>query len=598
MIVKQMNPERIGGYEIQSELGRGAMGVVYRAHDKGIDRPVAIKVIRIDPGTTAQEGANLRQRLIREASTAGKISHPGIVTVHQLGEDGDNVFIVMEFVEGQSLEKLLASNAGKDPSWGLDILAQIGVALDYAHKSNVVHRDIKPANILIRDDGRVKIADFGIAKITASSSTMTSTGVMLGSPAYMSPEQVQAAQIDGRSDQFALATIAFLMLAGRMPFKGSTVHTLMYQIVTADPFEPLPGDNPVSPAVRAVLTRALSKQPFDRYPDCTSFIHELTDAFHGVATPAPAQRSGAMPPVTPSTSAPPPVYTPPSAYAAPPVSEPQQAYASYEPVSTPAPVQKKTNVVFPIVAGVLFLALIAAGGYYWYSRTCCAPPAPGPEVSNTTPTNPTAPNNPTKPTTAPAGGTPLLVAIGSGKVDEAKSLISKGANVNEAGPDGTTPLMAAAEGTANLPDNGPMVDALLAAGAQVEAADSLGRTALYRAAGEGRTAAMSLLLDHQANVNSRAGNQATPLIEAVSHGRLEAAQLLVDRRADVNLTDSSINTPLMIAAETSPQIHNPGDFVRLLLKHGAKRGLKDSRGKIAFQKAVDSKNAEAIALLR
>src|ERR1700683_5581810 len=144
------NPARIGGYEIVGELGRGAMGVVYHGRDAAIGRPVAIKVIRIDAGTSAEEGAQLRQRLIREASVAGKIYHPGIVTVHQLGEDGDNVFIVMEFVEGNSLERLLTHNPTLDRAWALDILAQVAVALDYAHKSSVVHRDVKPANILVR----------------------------------------------------------------------------------------------------------------------------------------------------------------------------------------------------------------------------------------------------------------------------------------------------------------------------------------------------------------------------------------------------------------------------------------------------------------
>src|ERR1700722_16276319 len=151
------NPARIGGYEILSELGRGAMGVVYHARDTAIGRPVAIKVIRLDPGTSAEEGAQLRQRLIREASAAGKMYHPGIVTVHQLGEDGANVFIVMEYVDGSSLERLLANNPMLDRAGTLDILAQIAVALDYAHKDGVVHRDVKPANILVRGDGRVKI---------------------------------------------------------------------------------------------------------------------------------------------------------------------------------------------------------------------------------------------------------------------------------------------------------------------------------------------------------------------------------------------------------------------------------------------------------
>ncbi len=575
-----MNPERIGGYEILSELGRGAMGVVYRGRDAAIGRPVAIKVIRIDAGTTMQQGAELRQRLIREASVAGNISHPGIVTVYQLGEEGDAVFIAMEFVEGSSLESLLA-NATHDRDWVLDILAQIAVALDYAHKANVVHRDIKPANILVRSDGRVKIADFGIAKLTAgATSGMTGTGMSVGSPAYMSPEQVQATAIDGRSDQFALATMAFQMLAGRMPFKGNTAVTLMFQIVTADPFAPQTGDIPLAPNVRAVLARALSKNPNDRFPTCAAFIQELTTAVEGKTTgvrPASA---------IPHTPAPAPL-----------VSTPPPAPAPFVPASAPAhqPAASKSWMLFPIIGGLLTLALIGGGIYWWYSHQADQPAQAGQPTTG----QPTQP--PPEKETARKGtdsgpkassGTPLLAAVASGNVDAVKSALAKGANVNEADHEGTTPLMLASEGSA------PIVAELLTAGAQVDAVDAQGRSALSRASAAGKADAMSLLLDHGANLNARAGDSSTPLLEAVKHGRLEAAQLLIDRGADVNVGDSTNTTPLMAAADTSAEIPNPGDLIKLLLKHGAKRGMKDSQGRIAFQRAVASNNAAAVALLR
>ena len=462
-----MNPQSIGGYEILGELGRGAMGVVYRAHDKGIDRAVAIKVMRVDTGASTGENVELRQRLIREASVAGKISHPGIVTVYQLGEEGENIFIAMEYVEGSSLDTLLADKKGRDTAWALDILSQIAVALDYAHKANVVHRDIKPANILVRSDGRVKIADFGIAKMTAGTTTgLTVAGVSVGSPAYMSPEQVQATQIDGRSDQFALGTIAFLMFTGRMPFRGDTAHSLMYQIVTGDPFEPQPGDLPLSPGVRAVLARALAKQPRDRYQDCASFLRELSGAVHGVA--ASEATAIMLPRVSVAPTAP-----------------------------------AKPNVLLPVAAVVLMLLVLIGGGAYWYTQLRSSSPAPD--------------------SPAPAAdATPLLTAISKGDIHQVRSLLDGGANVNEAGRDGVTPLIA-----------------------------------------------------------------------AVAHERLDAAQLLIEHGADVNLADSSRNTPLMVAADASP-----APLIRLLLTHGAKRGLKDSQGRIAFQRAVGSKNAAAVQLLR
>ena len=675
-----MNPESIGGYQILGELGRGAMGVVYHGFDKGIGRPVAIKVIRIDPGTTPEAGAQLRQRLIREASVAGKVAHPGIVTVYQLGEDGGNVFVAMEYVEGSSLEHLLTNNPLLDRGWALEILRQIADSLDYAHKSNVVHRDIKPANILVRGDGRVKVADFGIAKIAAgATSGLTGTGMSIGSPAYMSPEQIQATQIDGRSDQFALGTIAFQMLAGRLPFKGDTAHTLMYQIVTADPFAAQPDDAPLAAGVRAALGRALAKNPGDRYPDCASFVRELTAA---AAVAAPVSQTSTV------------------------KMDPQPA-----PAPAPSPAASKSWMLLPIGGGLVVLLLLIGGAVYWFSR---GPATTGAQQTSTeqplikaiSDGTPADVNKLLSPGTVnaanPDGMTPLLAAITYGKVDIARSLLAKGANVNGANHNGDTPLMIAAEGTAYLPNNmplvelllaakpnieaqdtqgrtalhrateegkldvarmlldrgapidkrandgatplfysvqfgkvpvlellierhaqveladasgntplmiasegnaylpnnAPMVEALLGAGAHVDSVDAQGRSALYRASTEGKVDAMRLLLDHQANVNLRANNQSTPLIEAVTYAKLPAAQLLIERGANVNLGDSSDTTPLMIAAETSPYIKDPAEFLKLLLDHGAKRGLTDNRGRIAFQRAVESKNAAAVEILK
>jgi len=586
-----MNPARIGGYEILGELGRGAMGVVYHGRDAAIGRPVAIKVIRIDAGTSKEEGAQLRQRLIREASVAGKIYHPGIVTVHQLGEEGDNVFIVMEFVEGSSLERLLTHNPTLERAWALDILAQVAVALDYAHKGGVVHRDIKPANILVRSDGRVKIADFGIAKMTAgATSGMTGAGVSIGSPAYMSPEQIQAAQIDGRSDQFALATIAFQMLAGRMPFKGTTAHTLMFQIVTADPFEPQPGDLPLSADVRAVLARALSKKAQDRFPDCAAFIQELTVA------------AGAVVPVSPAST------------------------VKIEPA--PKSKESKTWMLGPIIGGVLTLALLGAGIYYYLNWRCCAPrPTPAPiAIATSTPTptpqptptpeptpapaptpepvkaaDATKPGGATKPSTAKAAPSApamtLLGAVTYGKVDVVKSLLAKGANVNETDPDGNTPLMLAAEGNAYLLNNLPVVRLLIDARASLEARDSRGRTALHRAAAEGKHEVVRLLLDSGALINKKANDGATPLFYAVQFGKMNVIDLLIERHAQVDLADASGNTPLMIASVGNAYLPNNTPMVEALLNAGATVDLLDARGRSALHRASAEPKPDAVRLL-
>lgn len=269
--------ERIGRYEILEELGRGAMGVVYRARDPSIGRLIAIKTIRMTELSDPVESARLRERLRREAHSAGILSHPGIVVVYDVGQQGDLAYIAMELVPGRSLESLLEDKQPPPQQTILNLLRQTAAALDYAHKRGIVHRDIKPANILISEDGVVKITDFGVAKIS-SSHQLTVAGTVLGTPNYMSPEQIQGQPVDGRADQFALAVIAYEVLTGEKPFTGEQLTTVLYKIV-AEPPRPPQEINPTLPwAVSLVLNRALAKDPEERYPSCTEFIDALERA--------------------------------------------------------------------------------------------------------------------------------------------------------------------------------------------------------------------------------------------------------------------------------------------------------------------------------
>src|SRR5579885_1336493 len=202
--------DRIGRYKIVRELGRGAMVVVYHAIDPNIGRPVAIKTIHLGDARKPEEQERMRERLFREARSAGILSHPGIVTLYDVEQQDDLAYIAMEFVDGPTLDQLLSTQPTIAADKLFSILAQTAAALDYAHQKGIVHRDIKPANIMIAADGTVKITDFGIAKIAASEQ-FTLTASIVGTPHYMSPEQVQGLSIDGRSDQFSLAVIAFEM---------------------------------------------------------------------------------------------------------------------------------------------------------------------------------------------------------------------------------------------------------------------------------------------------------------------------------------------------------------------------------------------------
>jgi len=266
--------ETIGRYRIVGELGRGAMGVVYHATDPAIGRSVAIKTIRIRDITGTQQRARLRERLFREARSAGVLSHPNIVTIYDMDEVDGLAYIAMAYVNGPTLEKILASEAPLSGANMLRILRQTAAGLDYAHGRGIVHRDIKPANIMTDEDGAVKITDFGIAKITAVGN-MTETRTVLGTPNYMSPEQVQGLEIDGRSDQFSLAVIAYEILTGERPFQGEHLSTIVYKIVAEEPADAQRINSTLTPQIDRVLRRGLSKKREDRYPNCSNFVGAL-----------------------------------------------------------------------------------------------------------------------------------------------------------------------------------------------------------------------------------------------------------------------------------------------------------------------------------
>lgn len=223
-------PARIGRYLIQRELGRGAMGIVYDAIDPMIRRNVALKIIRLASGIHPGDAEFKRERVFKEARSAGQLFHPGIVVILDVGQEGDAAFIAMERVNGPSLQQVLASDRVLSPREALSILRETAAALDYAHQHGIVHRDIKPANIILHNGISVKVADFGIAK-TMSPQQATLTGVVIGTPRYMSPEQIQGRHVDGSSDQFSLAVVAYELLTGVKPFEADSVATLAHLIV-------------------------------------------------------------------------------------------------------------------------------------------------------------------------------------------------------------------------------------------------------------------------------------------------------------------------------------------------------------------------------
>ncbi|MFK7886178.1 MAG: CHASE2 domain-containing protein [Gammaproteobacteria bacterium] len=266
----------LGRYTVEKELGKGAMGTVYMGRDPKINRIVAIKTIAISQEFDENEVASVRDRFFREAETAGRLNHPDIVTVFDAGEEHDLAYIAMEYLRGDHLSGRTRSPDLLPDETTIELMARVAQALDYAHREDVVHRDIKPANIMYDpDSGDVKVTDFGIARITSSSKTKT--GIVLGTPSYMSPEQLSGKNVTGRSDLFSLGVTLYQLLAGQLPFRADSMATLMYKIAN-EPHTPLRVARPDLPGcLEAVIDKALAKDADERYQTGAEMALDLRD---------------------------------------------------------------------------------------------------------------------------------------------------------------------------------------------------------------------------------------------------------------------------------------------------------------------------------
>jgi len=321
-------PFLLGRYEIVAEIGKGAMGVVYRANDPMLNRTVAIKTINM--AEAENEGmAEYEARFYAEAKAAGGLNHPNIVIVYDIGKSGNLVYMAMEYVEGRELRELLDDEKPLPVVQAVDIAAQIGEGLAYAHQHQVVHRDVKPANILITPEGRAKLADFGIARMRTSE-TRTQTGIILGSPKYISPEQVVGKRADHRSDVFSLGVILYQCLTGATPFNGEGLSALMYQITNHDPAPPSSANPQVPVMLDYIIAKVLAKTPDARYQSAADFANDLRECraqmeggAQTVATSFTASR-----PIPIAPAAPPPASVP---------AEPNEREPTEETATQPAP---------------------------------------------------------------------------------------------------------------------------------------------------------------------------------------------------------------------------------------------------------------------
>ena len=393
-------PERIGRYQILGELGQGAMGTVYRGRDERLDRDVAVKVM-----SKGLADADARARFLREARAAARLQHPNIVVIYELGEHEGAPFMVLELLEGVDLQRAIDGGIRPDPRATLPVVLQLLAGLGHAHEHGIVHRDVKPSNVFLPSGRPAKIMDFGVARLAGLGTT--TTGVMVGTPNYMSPEQVAAGELDGRSDLFSAGLILYELVTGEKAFQADSLVSLMYKIVHEAPDLGLIPDGRQWDRLRAVLTLALARKASDRYPDARAMSADLGQALSDLGGTldwsAPADQALLVRP-RPTLHGAPTTFAPsPASGAAP----PQAPSSGREPgrAGTPAPVAPVRRPALAAgLGGAALVALVATGTWLWLRPAASpTPPAPLPSLSPTS--SPPALPPKEAPAVAPAAGT-------------------------------------------------------------------------------------------------------------------------------------------------------------------------------------------------
>jgi serine/threonine protein kinase len=293
-------PSRIGRFEIRREIGRGTMGVVYEAHDPVLGRTVALKTIALMAAGAPPERAAFEQRFLAEARIAARLSHPGIVVIHDVGRDAGSgtLYMAMEHLSGRTLEEVVGQGQAMEWRQALGILARIAAALHHAHAQGVVHRDVKPANVMLQASGEPKIMDFGIAKLVVEGHA-TTTGSLLGTPLYMAPEQALGEAVDARTDIFSLGAIAYSLLTGRKAFEARSIPTILARVLHHHPVPPSTVVAALPPAVDDLVTRAMAKSPAARYPTALAMADDIEDILGGRT---PRHRADWTPPAVGATT--------------------------------------------------------------------------------------------------------------------------------------------------------------------------------------------------------------------------------------------------------------------------------------------------------
>jgi serine/threonine protein kinase len=438
--------KKLGRYELVRVLGKGAMGIVYEGRDPNLDRRVAIKTVKVE-NLSEEAAAEYEARFRIEARSAARLQHPNIVSVYDSDRDGDIAFLVMEFIQGKDLKEHMDAGVRYSLPDTLRIMRDLLAALDYAHACGVVHRDIKPANLIVEPGGRVKLGDFGVARMQDSGEATRTQGGLIGTPKYMSPEQTQGLKVDGRSDLFSAGVVLYQLLTGRSPFDGNNLFTIVHQIVTVEPPASTTLNAELPAEMDAVITRALAKDRAQRFATAAEFamaLHEASGVSLEASVTLPSYRFGHT--GASSLPAAPVAATPASddlgitrmpGSPSPPTGAQPFARPMPEPAQKPAPARSMTGMVVGVVGAVVLLAVAAV---LWFasrtdvpaqnpaakeavvSASVVAPPASVPAPEKVASDKPTVQETPVVPNAAAAATPPPLPLTGAQSLQDIFSL--------------------------------------------------------------------------------------------------------------------------------------------------------------------------------